>query len=100
MLKSNYGYPELMVNEPQTMGERIRMLRQAKGLTQTRLAELCGVVVSAVNMWESGDTANIRLEPLAKLLHVLGTDLIYLVYGPNREPPDTTSTGRHRKITK
>lgn len=83
----------------QTMGERIRALREARGLTQTQLGELCGVSKSAVSQWEDGTTTDIKLVPFLKLLEALKTDAHYLVYGPDRAPvePDPSSTGRFRR---
>ena len=72
----------------QTMGDRIRLLRNAKGLNQEELGRLCGVTGAAVSMWENGATANIKSEPLFKLLRTLGTDLAYLIYGPDRLPAE------------
>jgi len=72
----------------ETMGDRIRRLREAKHLTQPALAKLVGVTKSAVCQWELGATANLKLRPLARLLTVLGTDLPYLVWGDRRAPAD------------
>jgi transcriptional regulator with XRE-family HTH domain len=72
----------------ETVGDRIRTLRKAKGLNQEQLAKLCGVSAQAVSMWESGTTTNIKMDPLFKLLRALGTDLAYLAYGENRAPHD------------
>lgn len=84
----------------ETMGDRIKRLREAKHLTQPALAKLVGVTKSAVCQWELGATANLKLAPLAKLLTVLGTDLPYLVWGerraPSNEPPSAGSAGRRR----
>lgn len=83
----------------ETMGDRIRALREARGYTQTQLGELCGVSKSAVSQWEDGTTSDIKLVPFLKLLDALKTDGHYLVYGPDREPPgpDPASTGRFRR---
>lgn len=70
----------------ETMGDRIRLLRKAHGLTQGELAELCGVTVSAVSQWETGSTASIKLEVFLALLEALHTDGPYLVFGPDRRP--------------
>jgi transcriptional regulator with XRE-family HTH domain len=72
----------------QTQGERIRALRQAKGLTQEQLGKVCGVTGAAVSMWENGGTLNLKGDGLFKLLRALGTDLGYLLYGPDRIPPE------------
>lgn len=93
----------------ETMGDRIRRLREARGLTQTQLGELCGGVTrSAVSQWEDASTSNIKVKTFLALCDALGTDAHYLAYGADRsphagkEPPqgapsDTASTGRFRR---
>lgn len=72
----------------ESMGQRIRRLREAKRLSQPELGKLIGVTKGAVSQWERGDTQNIRLKNLLRLLSVLGTDTEYLVYGPDRSARD------------
>lgn len=74
------GYPEPM----ETMGDRIRMLRQAKGLTQEELGARVGVSKVAVSQWETGSTANIRLKTFLALVDELGTTPQYLIFGAER----------------
>lgn len=70
----------------ETMGDRIKMLREAKGLTQEQLGKLVGVSKAAVSQWELGQAANIKLQTFLNLLNVLGVKYEYLIYGPNRPP--------------
>jgi transcriptional regulator with XRE-family HTH domain len=70
----------------QTMAERIRALRIARGLSQQQLAEKCGVTKGAVSQWELALTENIKLPVFLALCEVLGTDPHYLVFGPDRAP--------------
>lgn len=56
------------------MGDRIRQLRVARGMTQPQLASICGVTKSAVSQWENGHTANIRLQAFLRLVEALQTD--------------------------
>jgi transcriptional regulator with XRE-family HTH domain len=70
----------------ETMGDRIRRLRIARKLTQPQFGKLVGVSKSAVSQWEDGSTKNLKLETLARVLEVLGTDLQYLVWGESRGP--------------
>jgi transcriptional regulator with XRE-family HTH domain len=82
----------------EAMGERIKRLREAQGMTQAQLGELCGVSKSAVSQWEDGTTTDIKLIPFLKLQEVLKTDGHYLVFGPDRAPDsDPSSTGRFRR---
>lgn len=73
----------------ETMGERIRQLRQARRLSQSQLADQLGVTIGAVSQWEIGTTENIKLATFLKLCDVLVTDPHYLVLGPTRtQEPD------------
>ncbi len=85
----------------ETMGERIRTLRVAKGWTQDELASRLtrrGAKVSgnAVSQWERGETANIRLQAFLALVDELGTTHAYLVNGPPE--PGRDSSGKFRTI--
>jgi DNA-binding XRE family transcriptional regulator len=66
------------------LGDRIKMLREARGLSQTALGDLVGVTRSAVAQWEDGSSENIKLETFLKLCDELRTDPHYLVFGPKR----------------
>lgn len=68
----------------ETMGDRIRMLRQSKDYSLAQLGALVGVSKSAVSQWELGQTANIKLQTFLRLLEVLGTKYEYLVFGASR----------------
>jgi transcriptional regulator with XRE-family HTH domain len=70
----------------ETMGDRIKMLRQSKGLNQSQLADAVGVSREAVSQWENGATENIKLQPFLRLYAILGTSPEYLVYGPEAPP--------------
>ncbi len=41
------------------MGDRIKQLRLAKGITQEELGKIVGVKKAAVQKWESGMTKNL-----------------------------------------
>jgi transcriptional regulator with XRE-family HTH domain len=70
----------------ETLGARIKALREARGLTLQDLADLCGVTRQAVQQWESGATADIKLDPFLRLAKALATDPWFLKWGPTREP--------------
>src|SRR5258708_2449526 len=70
----------------ETMGDRIKMLRESKSYSQLQLGSLVGVSKSAVSQWELGQTANIKLQTFLRLLEVLGTKYEYLVFGASRAP--------------
>lgn len=54
------------------IGEKIRIARLAKGLTQEALGELLGVQKSAIAKYESGRVVNIKRSTLKKISDVLG----------------------------
>lgn len=70
----------------ETMGDRIRQLREARGLTQLQLGTLVGVTKSAVSQWEDGSTKNLKLETFLRTVEALQTDAEYLIWGPDRGP--------------
>jgi transcriptional regulator with XRE-family HTH domain len=87
----------------ESMGDRIRQLREAKGLSQAELGRRLDVGRAAVNKWENGETSNIENATFLLLCVELGTDPAYLVWGadrwPEKGPPppeDTAASGRFR----
>ena len=63
----------------ETMANRIRELRQAKGLTLEQVASVVGVGKSTVRKWETGMIANMRRDKIADLAKALGTTPAYLM---------------------
>lgn len=59
------------------MGEKIRALREAKGISQRELAEALGVDQSAVSNWERGkaEPTAFNIRRIADLLGVEPGDL-------------------------
>lgn len=61
------------------MAQRIRDLRQARGLTLEQVAAVVGVGKSTVRKWETGMIANMRRDKIADLAKALGTTPAYLM---------------------
>jgi transcriptional regulator with XRE-family HTH domain len=61
------------------MAQRIKKLRQEKGLTLEQVAEVVGVGKSTVRKWETGMIANMRRDKIADLAKALGTTPAYLM---------------------
>jgi DNA-binding transcriptional regulator YiaG len=85
----------------ETMGQRIKRLRESRGWSQSNLADMVGVTVSAVSQWELDQTENVKLVPFLRLAKVFETDPYYLVFGPERgteelSKPVLTTTGKRR----
>lgn len=75
------------------MGERIRELRLAKGLTQEELGRLVGVQRSAVNKWEKGHVTNLKRDVIEKLSSFFGVTPSYLM-GMTDVSAETAKTRR------
>ena len=60
-------------------------IRQSKGLTQRRLAEMSGVTQQNISQIERGDIKNVGVITLAALAKSLGCSLDDL-YRPDEEP--------------
>lgn len=80
----------------ETIGDRIRILRVARGLTQEQLAKRSGVTKSAVSQWEDGSTKNLKLQTFMLVLEALQTDADYLIFGENRRPGGPGASGKAR----
>ena len=76
--------PDAYSPDMETMADRIRVLRQARGMSQQELAKLTGVTMAAVSHWEKGVTQNIKLATFLVLVDVLQTDVDFLVHGAAR----------------
>jgi len=89
-----YGYAESM----ETMGNRIRTLRLARGLTQEQLGERVGGVSKVtVSQWETGASQNMNLKTFLLLCDELGTTPRYLVFGPGQSgAPGGPGSSRRR----
>ena len=61
------------------MAQRIKALRQEKGLTLEQVADVVGVGKSTVRKWETGMIANMRRDKIADLAKALGTTPAYLM---------------------
>lgn len=82
--KDARGFPPYPSGMDETMGQRIKRLREARQWTQGYLGELVGVSLQAVSQWELDQTENVKLVPFLRLAKVLETDPHYLVFGPGR----------------
>ena len=74
------------MSDPREIGERIRGLRQERGMTQDELAGAVGVSRSAVAQWETGRAGQLTGN-LARIADVLGVGLEHLAHGRNKRGP-------------
>lgn len=63
-----------------TPGERIRIARLDRGLTQKQVADACGMADSAIRKYESGKITP-KLETLRRIAKALDADIVYLISG-------------------
>ena len=67
------------------MAQRIKNLRQEKGLTLEQVADVVGVGKSTVRKWETGMIANMKRDKIASLAKALGTTPEYLMGWEEKE---------------
>lgn len=77
----------------ETIGDRIKHLRIAKGYSQQQLAKLLGLTKGAVSQWEVGLTKNLKNAPLMDLCKIFGVSAEYLVNGAARAGRGRPPTG-------
>lgn len=89
------GTKELGLSEGgETLGERVRRLRQSRGLTQAALGKLVGMSQQTVHTIEQGDSQRPRRLP--ELAQALGTSVDFLAYGTG---PQEVASERHAVTT-
>lgn len=66
---------------PETMGDRIRICREKRGVSQTWLANALGVDRSTIFRYEKGMTGRIQQPTVEKIAALLETEPAYLYYG-------------------
>ena len=80
------------------MAQRIRELRQKKGLTLEQVADVVGVGKSTVRKWETGMIANMKRDKIADLAKALGTTPAYLM-GWNAEVQENKDSPTELKLS-
>lgn len=70
-----------------TVGERIKSLREQRGMTLEDLGNKVGVGKSTVRKWENGMIENMRRDKIAKLAAALGVTPLYLMGWDNQKAP-------------
>lgn len=81
------------------MAQRIKNLRQEKGLTLEQVAEVVGVGKSTVRKWETGMIANMRRDKIADLAKALGTTPAYLMgWNEKEESPSEPELAEGEKM--
>jgi len=84
--------PPRTPREAKTPGERLRVARMERGLTQEALAERLGVSRSAIAQWETDRAGQIRGN-LLRVAEVLDVSLEYLLHGEDKRAPSVAASG-------
>lgn len=74
------------------MGNRIKELRIAAGLTQTELGEKLGIGSSAVAKYEKGRVKNIKQSTIAKMADIFGCTPSHVMALDDDQPPTSFLT--------
>ena len=83
----------------ESMAQRIKYLRQSKGLTLEQVADVVGVGKSTVRKWETGMIANMRRDKIASLATALGTTPEYLMgWTEEKSSPNEESLTEGEKV--
>jgi len=78
-----------------TIGNRIRIAREQKGLSQAELGRSVGVKAQSVQQWESGMTAP-RQQRVEKIASVLGVSANWIFTGGGpQQPPEMTEDNEY-----
>lgn len=75
----------------ENMGDRIKRLRQERGLTLQEVGDAVGVGKSTVRKWETGMIANMKRDKIAKLADVLRVSPEELMGWKTREHDESLS---------
>ena len=81
------------------MAQRIKSLRQEKGLTLEQVADVVGVGKSTVRKWETGMIANMKRDKIADLAKALGTTPAYLMGWEEDESEEKEVSPSEPKLT-
>lgn len=81
------------------MGNRIRELRRAKGLTMKQLGEILGLAESTISHYETG-RRQLDNETLLKISEYFDVTVGYLLGAENKENPPSLNARDERDIAK
>lgn len=76
---------------PNITGERIRIARESKRMSQGELGKSCGITKQTIYKYETGVITNIPLDKLQSIADVLGVSSVYLAGWEDKSCVDNTS---------
>lgn len=80
------------MSDPESIGRRIREVRQARGWTQDQLAVAVDVSRSAVAQWETGRAGQLTAN-LTRIAAVLDVGVEFLMHGSHRQAGEEIRLG-------
>lgn len=80
------------------IGEKIRVARTSKGMTQEELGKILGVQKSAIAKYENGRIVNIKRSTLKKISDVLAIPPYELVYEKGFTPTEQELSEGEKKL--
>ena len=69
-------------NSPETISDRIKKLRNGKGWSQAKLAELLYVDLKSISSYENGKT-EMHVDLLCRYVEIFGVSADYILFGNN-----------------
>ena len=79
-----------------TLGEKLQLLRRARGLSQEQLAETLNISRQAISKWENGDSVP-DLEGLKAISQYFGVTADYLLFEEQTEPQSTSDASARKR---
>ena len=70
----------------ESMGDRIRTLRESRKLTQEDMGKIVGISGAAISLWESDQTKNLRPENFLRFCAYFNVDPYWVVFGADGDP--------------
>jgi transcriptional regulator with XRE-family HTH domain len=100
MLKSNVNYALADCGYAyvpmETMGDRIRGLRESQRLSQEAVGKIVGITGAAISQWEKGSITGLKPENFLRFCAYFNVDPYWLVFGADGDSK-TTPSGRFRR---
>jgi transcriptional regulator with XRE-family HTH domain len=88
-LENSQGGIKMLLMVEESMGDRLKRLREARGLTKYRLSKIAAISETYIYHLESGHIANPRRDTLIALAKGLGVPLSEIAGEPSAAPHET-----------
>lgn len=87
------------LNKMKAMGQRIKIIRKKRMLTQSKLAEELGISIDQMSNIENGKSA-CKPDYIFQLVGILGISSDYLFFGEDAEPIKESIEVKHSALEK